>query len=441
MKVVVPKNGYSTKRPPILPLVRDTSKKITKDNSVTLKLKVNPGGGGGVNAPSYEQTIMLISGTEPVRNVIEVVRLIRQCWRGMNIDDDTNAHSGNQVALCQRIFRDSALDAFNASLERQLDEAHEAAMVAYAAAGAGGAAPVRAVRTDREQNIRAMNDVIAAIVPYKALQMVKRYLRRECRKPADMTARQFYTNLRRINYEEIPHLPPFDPDQMLSDDEIVDILLFALPKSWVREMDKQGFDPFEHNPLQIVEFMERIEAIEDPPMTEVKNKDGKVSKTGKGKSKGDKSKTCVLHGPGHSTEECRTIKAQAKKRKSDDGGRGGDKDGKKDWKKKSNVSTNLSKKELALLVKKQTRAELKSFSEKKRKAEKEAESDDAASVNAFDMEAFSYKDLEGLSLEDKKPKASKKKTGKSKKDDPDSMDEFKLSDDSDDDTVLTTASA
>ena len=445
MKVVVPKNGYTTKRPPILPLVRDTATKVTKDNSLTLKLKVNPGGGGGANAPTYEQAIMLLHGTESARKAIEVVRNTRQAWRGMNIDGDTVAAAANQRALCQRIFKDSALDAFNASVERQLDEDYTAAQVAYAAAGAAGAAPVRANAPNREQNIRAMNDVIASMVPFKALQMVKRYLRRECRKPQDMQVRAFYTNLRRINYEEIPHLPPFDVDQILSDDEITDILLYALPKTWVKEMDKQGFDPFDHSPLQIVEFMERIEAIEEPPMTEVKNKE-KGSKTSKSKSKPhDKSKNCALHGPGHSTEECRTLKAQAKKRKSDDGNRGGDKHGNKDWKKRSGTSTSLSKKELSLLIKKQARAELKSFAEKKRKAEKDEESDETGSVNAFDMEAFSYKDLENLSIDDKKPtpgvpKAASKPKGKSTKDDPDSMDEFKLSDDSDDDTVLTTIS-
>jgi hypothetical protein len=200
-------------------------------------------------------------------------------------------------------------------------------------------------------------------------------------------------------------------------------------------MDRQGFDPFNSTPMQLVEFMERIEAMEDPVMTEVKGKD-KSSKT-KLTKEHDKTKTCSLHGPGHSTEECRALKAK-KARKCDDGNRGGDKSSGKDWRKKSGVSTPLSKKELQLLIQKQTRAELKTFAEKKggkHKSDAKDSDDDDVSLNAFNMEAFSYKDLEGLSLEDKKMPAKK---AAPKKDDPDSMDEFKLSDDN---TVMTKDSA
>jgi len=42
----------------------------------------------------------------------------------------------------------------------------------------------------------------------------------------------------RINSQEIAQLPPhFNDAQMLSEDEIVDILLFGAPKSWQRDME------------------------------------------------------------------------------------------------------------------------------------------------------------------------------------------------------------
>jgi len=40
----------------------------------------------------------------------------------------------------------------------------------------------------------------------------------------------------------------FNATQCLSDDEIVDILLFGTPKSWQQEMDRQGFDPLMKTP-------------------------------------------------------------------------------------------------------------------------------------------------------------------------------------------------
>lgn len=432
MKVSLPKTGYA-KKAPILPLVREeTKKKISKENSLTLTLRVNPSSATG---PTYQSVVPYLHGTESPREAIEAVRLIRQAWVGLNIDSE-GSHA-NQKSLCERILKDGALDAFTTSVNKQLDEAHAAELAAHAAAGGGGAAPDRATVTTREQNVQALHDTVSSMVPYKALQQVKRYLRRDCRKPQDMKVRTFYVNLRRINNEEIPELPPFDPNQGLTDDEIVDILLYALPRSWVKEMDRQGFDAFDCTPLEIIDFMERIEATEEPAMTEVKKDKSTSSKKTTKKSGGDQSKTCKLHGVGHSTEECRTLKA--KKARGNDSKNGGDKSS-KDWRKKSNDSTGYSKKELKLLIAKQTKAELKSFAKKRKNEDKKDDSDDAASCNAFDMEAFSYKDVEKLNL-DSKPTPGVAKAASAKQE-PDSMDEFKLSDenDSDDDTVLTTIS-
>ena len=49
----------------------------------------------------------------------------------------------------------------------------------------------------------------------------------------------------------------------MSDDELVDILCYACPHSWTREMDQQGFDPLLKNPTEVVDFMERFEQAED----------------------------------------------------------------------------------------------------------------------------------------------------------------------------------
>jgi len=46
---------------------------------------------------------------------------------------------------------------------------------------------------------------------------------------------------------------------MLSEDEIIGILLFGTPKSWQCKMDRQGLDPLASAPAEAVAFMERIE--------------------------------------------------------------------------------------------------------------------------------------------------------------------------------------
>ena len=72
----------------------------------------------------------------------------------------------------------------------------------------------------------AMKYMVEQLVPKKVLAQVKRFLRRECRKPREMKVRNYFQKLLRINMEEIPNLPPFDPNQVLGNDELLDIVLF-----------------------------------------------------------------------------------------------------------------------------------------------------------------------------------------------------------------------
>jgi len=110
----------------------------------------------------------------------------------------------------------------------------------------------------------ALNKVVKNLLPNKTLQRVKRYLRREARKPVDMSVRQYIMHIYCINTQEIACCPPaFDRIQCLSDDEIIDILLFGIPKSWQRKMDRQGFDLLAKSLTEVVEFMKHIEMSED----------------------------------------------------------------------------------------------------------------------------------------------------------------------------------
>ena len=70
-------------------------------------------------------------------------------------------------------------------------------------------------------------------------------------------------HLLHINYEEIPKIEPTRANVSLGADEIIDILLFGTPKSWQKEMSRQGFDPLDHDLNTIVGFMEWVKKTED----------------------------------------------------------------------------------------------------------------------------------------------------------------------------------
>ncbi|WP_228992779.1 hypothetical protein, partial [Klebsiella pneumoniae] len=67
-----------------------------------------------------------------------------------------------------------------------------------------------------------VQSVVAYMAPTKALAKQTAWMRRFCRKPADMTTKVFLNHLLRINDEESPCIPPkFNNSQKLSQDDII----------------------------------------------------------------------------------------------------------------------------------------------------------------------------------------------------------------------------
>jgi hypothetical protein len=232
---------------------------------------------------------------------------------------------------------------------------------------------------------------LTALIPNKIVAMVKRYLHRECCKPVDMKVRTYYQHLLvQVNQNKLPALPPFGQNQHLLDDEIINILCYRTPKSWSREMDHQKFNPLTSTPTQVVDFLERNKQSEDFDGQRIDHsqksssngkKDSFKKKSGNNKSGG---KYCMLHSNcSHSTEECNTLKEQAKKLKT--GSSGSDKKfSNKIWTCKASNSTSSNKKELAAFINKSVTAgvckELNSV-DKKRKAN---DKDSSVDLHTFD---------------------------------------------------------
>jgi hypothetical protein len=227
------------------------------------------------------------------------------------------------------------------------------------------------------------------VCPYKALEKQKRFMRRKMRKPADMKTRMYVNYLQRINYDELPMLPPFGAAQSLSVDELLDILLYGIPKSWITEMDKQDFDPFAKSIAQVVDFCERMESAEN--YTTVTSKKVAASPAKKGKfhkaqgksSSSNGDKWCEYHESNtHNTSECTVLnklKASKKNNSSDK-----KPSAKKDWKSKSNDAKKFTTKELNAIVKKKVKQAKKEVNAvAKRKSDDD--DDDSDSVSSLHM--------------------------------------------------------
>jgi hypothetical protein len=108
----------------------------------------------------------------------------------------------------------------------------------------------------------AINDIIECVMPRHTLSLVKRSLSRQCIKPREMDVRSCYQRLVFINTQELPWIPPFERKQAFNHNIIKEILLFATPPEWQREMDRMRFDPTHHDSLDVLHFMENVEAAE-----------------------------------------------------------------------------------------------------------------------------------------------------------------------------------
>ena len=417
MKVSFPKtdgNNAKKKELPPLPLKPE---EVTEDNELKLakfKLRTDP---PTDTSPVYSFTMVKLDGSETLRTALKFYLSITKVWTGLNITT-----AANKLTITRELMSGQALQQFNTGYQKavnlQWDIDRNAAITALLLATPGStqaqqdaAANGVGRPVDHVDYIMAgLGQIIEYMAPHKALAKQKRWMRRFCRKPADMTIREFCTHLTRINDEELPVLPPFGGGaQKLSNDEIIDIILNGIPRSWTREMDKLDFDPVVQPLSEVLNFCERMEAAEDfEPARDGKktNGNGKKSPNKPSANKTGKGGYCLLHGdnPTHTTDECHVLKKQAKSLRSNDGAKKPAFKN-KTWKRDADKSTNSSKKELATFVRKQARKELYAFA-KKRKVEEDAEDlnniemEDGEEVDGeIDLSIFNYSKMGNLKID------------------------------------------
>ena len=86
----------------------------------------------------------------------------------------------------------------------------------------------------------AINHITQNLVPNGALRCVKRFMCRNCCKPTDMKIRIFINHLQRMNAVELPLLPPFAVTNILGEDELTEIIQYAIPNLWNKKLREQG---------------------------------------------------------------------------------------------------------------------------------------------------------------------------------------------------------
>ena len=407
---------------PLLPLV-PIKHEYEKEDLVYFKLRIEP---GSDTSMLFSFSIPKLNGSEDIRSSIRYHKDICKVWTGMNATT-----ASKRDALVEQVLVNSALTAYRDGRNKHHSLRVNNAKTALRLAGQVGGetldelnariAALNMVTTMPLNNDDVMAGnygVVTYMSPVKALARIKRYLRRKCRKPANMTVREFYNHFHRINAEEIPLLPPgFSDAQKLSNDEIVDILLFAFPAKWQGEMQRQGFDPYGTGvtPEAILHFAERMEAAEAMDgSSSTKKVDNHSKGSGKSNSKkvakknngGSGERFCHYHGknPTHDSNQCKVLQKMANSAKENSSSSSypkKDYSKNKTWDRKASDAKQKTKKDLATFIKKTMRNEMNTFQKKRKSDDDDSDALSEGELNAIeslDLSDFDYSDMANLKL-------------------------------------------
>jgi len=248
MKVNVSKD-FGTNRKALLPLVPEPTAVLKKEDLAQVDLLSDP---ADPNSTKVKFAFKILKGGngESARDVIQWIINVERAFAGLN------SNNGQlRFQMVQQFAAGAALSGFNHNVQVLAGPARATLTATAQAAVNADDGTNTARRTALDTHLAAMqaltdetvlaqngglqtiqtalNGMVTMLLPNKILQRVKRYLRREARKPIDMTVREHLMHVPRVNTQEIPRLPPnFNNAQSLGDDEIIDILLFGTPKSW-----------------------------------------------------------------------------------------------------------------------------------------------------------------------------------------------------------------
>ena len=364
--------------PPPIPLARPEKRELSKEEYLTMKLRSIP---DKATSPTYDLNVPYFDSGTP-EEWLKLLENLKRVFTGQNLTT-----ASTKYAMTRRLLMGDALSQFDAKAE-ELRKAAEA--------------PEGGVWEETDKNLTAcLNSVTEKVMPKRALQTQKRYMRRIIRKPVEMKIREYLTRFMELN-KYLEQFPPFDEEQNLPDDEVMEHAEFAIPNSWQNQMVMHNFNTVENSMADFIEFCERLEFTENMYNSTHKSQrantkngnNGSTStkKDGKSNKSGHKRKTgnfnCLYHGPNstHNTDDCKVLKAQAERMAAAHAGKGGK------YKHRESTSDHEKKK----------RKEFTSFAtnvvEKIIKKMKTSRSKEKNKEDNFNMEEFNYEAFRELSV-------------------------------------------
>lgn len=321
-------------RPPPIPFERPEARKLGKDECLMYKLRTDP---ENEESAKYDLTIPFFkSGT--CEQYLNFARDLSKVIIGTN-----SVTGASKYLVTRRMLQGDALAKFEAAAATHGDETPE-------------------------NYILCLRDLTTHVFPARALKQQRRYMNRMMRKPRDVTIRAYMVRLVELN-QYLVDFPPFQANQHLLEEQLLDIAEYGVPNSWQTKMREFGFDPVEHTMTEFIEMCERFEENEDPPKEDSKEKKEETTKSFAKRKSSEAEKWCEIHqSHTHNTSDCYEVRnlRDAKKAKTNGTSQN------KTWNRKSDNKSDKKHEEMhALVADAVKRAMKRSLIGKKRKSDEE----------------------------------------------------------------------
>ena len=286
---------------PSMQLLQEKPDESSPSDKISYLLKQRAGS-TGANQTTYKMQVHRFSeGT--VQEWISFREKLEEIWTQNVVDK-----AADRIATVRAILRGESLICFNTTIEDVL-----------------ALSQTQATNDDVKTGIDA---VAETVFPHRALSHQKRWMLRGLKKPKELSIRKTAVALGRLN-NSLPLFPTASTADKFSDEEIVEILEWAIPQHCRSKFNLDGYIPTNFNKARLVaecEILERDEMTKssNTGLNTKKNKDqahkkGNVSKYKKNDSSDKKQKFyCTEHGanPTHNTESCYVLKSKAKNKDS-----------------------------------------------------------------------------------------------------------------------------
>jgi hypothetical protein len=204
---------------PLLPTKLLLDELKDKAAYITFTLQVSKGSGPGT--PTYRKSIRTFKEGDPKRRM-EVITRLKEIWAQnsiMVLTDMSNTAmailKGDSLMSYETVMEDNRTNPDDKSLMVSMTEQH---------------------------NDDALLAVTNQIFSYCALETQKQWMSKYARKPYEMGAKQFVTTMSRI-YNFIPFFSNATVLSKYSEEELLNILEFAVPPHWRKAFDLRDYAP------------------------------------------------------------------------------------------------------------------------------------------------------------------------------------------------------